>query len=252
MVVQLSHGQTSHAISVFVVSPSTQSERSFPANARIADIKAKLGIITGIAAPAQKLTLHQPTSATSYELTEGAFIAALGDENKTLSDYGVKEGDIIKVMPDSSSLASSLYTFVEDPNVKKFELTDKEYAERRDTVMAYKARKKIGRFAEETLSEGDNSELPPDLKVGARVKIAPTNDRAIERVGTIRYYGSTEFALGTWVGIEYDEPVGKNDGTVAGKRYFQCRSNYGGFVKPERCQIGNWPTLEDELGLESE
>lgn len=36
-----------------------------------------------------------------------------------------------QVNPDSETLASSLYTFVEDPNVKKFELTDEEYAGRR-------------------------------------------------------------------------------------------------------------------------
>lgn len=59
--------------------------------------QSKLALITGIAVSGQKVTLHQPTSATSYELTEGAFIANLDDEDKTLGDYGVREGDVIKV-----------------------------------------------------------------------------------------------------------------------------------------------------------
>lgn len=60
-------------------------------------LQSKLELVTGISVSAQRLTLHQPTAATSYELTEGAFIAALDDAGRSLADYGVKEGDIIKV-----------------------------------------------------------------------------------------------------------------------------------------------------------
>ena len=36
--------------------------------------------------------------------------------------------------------------------------------------------------------------------------------------GILRYLGPTEFANGVWAGVELHEPVGKNDGSVAGKR----------------------------------
>ena len=39
---------------------------------------------------------------------------------------------------------------------------------------------------------------------------------------------------GEWAGIVLDTAVGKNDGTVAGVRYFQCQPNHGVFVKLEK------------------
>ena len=38
----------------------------------------------------------------------------------------------------------------------------------------------------------------------------------LERSGTIKYIGKTEFKEGDWLGIELDTPTGKNDGSVAG------------------------------------
>ncbi|RWS28868.1 CAP-Gly domain-containing linker protein 1-like isoform X5 [Leptotrombidium deliense] len=65
------------------------------------------------------------------------------------------------------------------------------------------------------------------LKVGDRVVVNATSGR---KDGVLRFLGETEFAAGVWAGVELDEPSGKNDGSVAGKRYFECEMNRGLFA----------------------
>ena len=52
--------------------------------------------------------------------------------------------------------------------------------------------------------------------------------------GVVRFCGSTSFAPGKWIGIELSEPKGKNDGTVAGVRYFTCKPTHGVFARPSQ------------------
>ena len=49
--------------------------------------------------------------------------------------------------------------------------------------------------------------------------------------GIIAFIGETQFAPGVWAGILLDEPIGKNDGSVSGVRYFACRPLHGIFAK---------------------
>ncbi|NWT84879.1 CLIP4 protein, partial [Lanius ludovicianus] len=62
------------------------------------------------------------------------------------------------------------------------------------------------------------------LKLGDRVVIAG------QKVGTLRFCGTTEFASGQWAGVELDEPEGKNNGSVGKIQYFKCAPKRGIFA----------------------
>lgn len=70
------------------------------------------------------------------------------------------------------------------------------------------------------------------MKVGSLVEVIGKGQR-----GTVAYIGATLFASGKWVGVILDEPKGKNDGTVQGKRYFTCEENHGIFVRQSQIQL---------------
>ena len=99
--------------------------------------------------------------------------------------------------------------------------------------------KKESEFSKETV-EG--------IEIGMRCEVRPGTRRGkIAFVGEIVELGDG----GYWVGVIFDEPVGKTDGTAkGGKRYFEAPgSNYGGFVRGKNVEVGDYPERDimDEL-----
>ena len=76
-----------------------------------------------------------------------------------------------------------------------------------------------------TLSLASNAGGP--LKLGDRVIVSSQTGT---KTGTLRYVGPTDFAAGEWAGVELDTAIGKNDGAVGEKRYFECKAKHGLFA----------------------
>ena len=70
------------------------------------------------------------------------------------------------------------------------------------------------------------------LEVGQRVEYMLAGGKRV--LGKL-VYGPGNFHVKPneydWCGVVLDEPLGKNNGTVQGRQYFQCLDNYGIFVR---------------------
>nr|XP_058918421.1 CAP-Gly domain-containing linker protein 1-like [Kogia breviceps] len=71
-------------------------------------------------------------------------------------------------------------------------------------------------------------EFVDDFRVGERVWVNGN------KPGFIHFLGETQFAPGQRAGIVLDEPIGKDDGSVAGIWYFQCEPLNGTFTRPSK------------------
>lgn len=65
------------------------------------------------------------------------------------------------------------------------------------------------------------------------------------KTGVLRYLGKVECDPGVWCGVELDEPVGLNDGSVRGVRYFTCPPQHGVLVAVNKVTL-----VEDQFTSE--
>lgn len=129
----------------------------------------------------------------------------------------------------------------------------------KDSVLHWKKTQKLGRFADDADAQLDAqvaafaaSITQNKIAVGARCRILPAESDA--RRGEVAFVGPIPELPGPrpeeaiWVGVRLNEPVGKNDGSVKGTRYFDAQGkNRGVFVRGERLEVGDFETEDDDL-----
>ncbi|XP_066593807.1 tubulin-folding cofactor B-like [Prorops nasuta] len=236
---------TSDFINLYITSVAQNTsyiERRFQKGITIDDLKGKLELITG----------GNPSTVTIevYDKND-KFVCKLDEGDRLLGSYPIDDGMRIHVIDEFKQVEEDL------SKVDKFVISDEEYAKRPDTVKAFLERNKVGKYneeevkrrAEEKKKEEELEEmLAKKCNIGDRCEISVPNQP--KRRATVMYAGKTDFKEGWWIGVKYDEPLGKNDGSVNGKQYFECSPNYGGFVKPVYVKIGNYE--EEDYDLDEE
>ncbi|KAJ0244237.1 Ubiquitin-like domain-containing protein [Hirschfeldia incana] len=158
-------------------------------------------------------------NAIALELYDesGSKVAALSDDTRDLSVSTPllmgKNGDnltrfrlyIVDLDPSSVTTGG----WLEDTSlVEKCNISEEDYAKRTDSFRKFKE-KRVSQnpVASEVKTKEDFMEdLCANIKVGDRCQVEPGEKR-----GVGKYVGKAEpLGPGYWVGIQYDEPLGKN------------------------------------------
>ncbi|XP_071454463.1 tubulin-folding cofactor B [Hetaerina americana] len=227
------------------ISTSSQSggflERRFDKGITVAELKAKLELLTAGKSDSMKLEIYNK---------EDKLVCILQPNTAVLGSFPVDDGMRLHVI-DKFELRHE----IEDTSkVEKFSLSEEEYAKRQDTLKAYLEKNKLGKYNEEEMKAIEEQKKKDEAEERAAGEAIIAGSRCEVRVigqptrrGTVMYSGTVEFKSGWWIGVKYDEPLGKNNGTVQGKTYFVCPPKYGGFVKPINVFVGDFPEELDEL-----
>ncbi|KAH9607275.1 hypothetical protein KSS87_017323 [Heliosperma pusillum] len=167
-------------------------------------------------------------------------IATLSDNSAPFGFYSPLNGYRLHVVDlDPSSITSG--GWLDDTSlVQKYEISEEAYQKRQGTFRKFK----------EKLPHQDPSSTSAKVRTSFSIHFdtcaennGPKSGGALcasDPRGTL--HGKAEnLGPGFWVGIQYDEPLGKHDGMVRGTRYFDCPQLHGGMLRPDKVQVGYFP-----------
>ncbi|XP_004517622.1 tubulin-folding cofactor B [Ceratitis capitata] len=209
----------------------------FAKSLTVGQLKCKLEIITGGNAATMQLELYNGDRLVTKLQDDAILVGALP----------IETGMRIHVIDN--------FNWIVD--VEKFELTDEQYETKQDTVRNFLKKNRMGKYNEEEARQKEEKlqkqkqleqERAELCHIGGRCQVTVPGNPV--RRGTVRYNGQIEGKKGIFIGVEYDEPLGKNNGSVDGKCYFSCAPNYGGFVPPTAVEVGDFPP--EDTGLEED
>lgn len=219
---------------------SFMAEKRFDRGLTVGDLKGRLELVTGASAGTMTVDVLDENDKVVCSLT---------DDGALLGSYNVEENYRIHVVDPSKRPGE----FEDLSKVEKFELSEDEYTKRNDSVRSYLMKNKLGKYnaeeqkkleEEKEAAEKAEEEKASTITVGNRCEVVVQGEPT--RRGEVMYVGKVHFKPGIWIGIKYDEPMGKNDGSIGGKRYFESPMKYGGFVRPANCEVGDFPEFGDE------
>ncbi|XP_010552969.1 PREDICTED: tubulin-folding cofactor B [Tarenaya hassleriana] len=210
--------------------------KSFSADVRfslqmsVEAVKEKLWKKCGTTVNSMALELYDDT---------GSKVAALSDDTRPLGFFSPLDGFRLHVIDlDPSSVTSG--GWLEDTSlVEKYTISEEAYAKRNDSFRKFKEKvvSQNPAASETKMRENYMEDLCVNIKVSDRCQV-----EAGEKRGVVKYVGRAEsLGPGYWVGVQYDEPLGKHDGMVKGTRYFECPPLHGSMVRPDKVKVGDYP-----------
>ncbi|KIW37895.1 hypothetical protein, variant [Exophiala oligosperma] len=260
--------------------PLLSAERRITPSWTISQLKSKLEPVTGIPASFQTLRTRGHGGRIGDPSSSSPGWVTLSDDSSLVGDpaYGLVRGSEIEILDGRPAAARQQFDFSDLAAVEKYQMPASQYEKLEDSVLAWKRRAKLGRFdpdqkspaelAEERTRVDTEAVASRGITVGQRCRVGEDDARR----GTVRFVGAIEGLGGAreagcvWVGVELDEPVGRNDGSVLvevtisndddddddddetkGKKkekttkkvkVFECGAKFGVFARPEKVEVG--------------
>ena len=225
----------------------------------VGDLKVKMNTHCGTGCTFMRVLLKDPT---------GRVVCELDDDAKMLGYYSPSNNWIAHVQDDDPYSLSKGGGLEDVSLVEKYEISDENYMKREDNFRHFKAKKMAEdpTWSWERECNKNNPDWKPKEKVtdeelmgdlAAAVKVGDRCEVSGGRRGEVAFVGKVaELPLGWWVGVRYDEPVGKGDGTTKAEdgstvRYYECDPKYGGMLRPNLVEVGDFPE-EDIFASDSE
>lgn len=131
-------------------------------------------------------------------------------DDSNISSLDLESNNSAKQIPCTSSQdkISYIQSEISATKVNHLELASSLNAanDKRKTSISSSSSQSSGRV------DGLLSKINVPFKTGDRVLVSGSKE------GVVRFIGEADFAKGVWVGVELKDALGKNDGSVAGKR----------------------------------
>ncbi|XP_074334705.1 tubulin-folding cofactor B isoform X1 [Apium graveolens] len=142
----------------------------------------------------------------------GTKISTLSDNMRPFGFYSPEDGHRLHIIDLDPSSVTSGGWLDDTSQVEKFTISEEAFDKLDGTYRKYKEK-----FAHQNhtnqvskMSENYMEDLCTNIKIGDRCQVEPGEKR-----GVIKFVGQAEaLGRGFWVGVQYDEPLGKHDGML--------------------------------------
>ncbi len=183
--------------------------------------------------------------------SEGRDLCPMSDNNRMLGFYSVESGMEIHIVDNDPFSLSRNGGLTDTSLIEKYRMNDEDYDKRKGTMRDFireKRKQDPNYVLKPKTTVMDNNQGPPPgpesvegIVVGSRCEVTPGGRR-----GVVKFVGEVEGLAGGghWVGVEFDEPVGKCDGKIKDTVIFECKPGFGSFVRGKNVKTGDYPELD--------